>query len=165
MSAETAIEDEPVSASGEDGQAERDGSARCGGAGFVRNDADKGARSRFPLLCAFKCAWDGIAYAVRTQRNMKIHLVIAVVAVALGFAFGIDTASWAAVILCIAAVFAAECVNTAIESVVDLVSPGYHELARRAKDCAAGAVLIFAAVAVVVACVVFIPPAWALAFG
>ena len=110
----------------------------------MRNDADKGARSRFSLVCAFRCAWDGIVYAVRTQRNMKIHLGIAVLAVALGFALRIDGASWAAVILCIAAVFAAECVNTAIESVVDLVSPEYHELARRAKDCAAGAVLVFA---------------------
>ena len=68
-------------------------------------------------------------------------------------------------ILCIAAVFAAECVNTAIESVVDLVSPEYHELARRAKDCGAGAVLVFAVVALVVAAVVFGPRAWALFFG
>ena len=61
--------------------------------------------------------------------------------------------------------FAAECVNTAIESVVDLVSPDYHELARRAKDCAAGAVLIFALVSVVVAVVVYGPRAWLLLFG
>lgn len=134
------------------------------GEGFVRNEASKESRKRFPLASAFKCAWDGIAYAVRSQRNMKIHLVIAVVAVALGLVLGIDGASWAAVILCIAAVFAAECVNTAIESVVDLVSPEYHELARRAKDCGAGAVLIFAVVALVVAVVVFGPPAWALLF-
>ena len=55
--------------------------------------------------------------------------------------------------------------NTAIESVVDLVSPEYHELARRAKDCGAGAVLVFAVVALVVAAVVFGPRAWALFFG
>lgn len=132
---------------------------------FVRNEAAKESRTSFPIAHAFKCAWDGIAYAVRSQRNMKIHLVIAVVAVALGLALGIDGPSWAAVLLCVAAVFAAECVNTAVESVVDLVSPEYHELARRAKDCAAGAVLIFALVAVVVACVVFLPPAWALLFA
>lgn len=133
--------------------------------GFVRNKADKEHGSRFPLVRAFKCAFDGIAYTVRTQRNMKIHLAIAVMAVVLGFVLGIGEASWAAVILCIAAVFAAECVNTAIESIVDLVSPNYHELARRAKDCAAGAVLVFALVALVVACVVFLPPAWQLLFG
>lgn len=152
-----------------DGSKPMDGEERTEGThadeGFVRNGAAKESRARFPLVSAFKCAWDGIAYAVRTQRNMKIHLVIAVVAVVLGLVLGIDGPSWAAVLLCVAAVFAAECVNTAIESVVDLVSPDYHELARRAKDCAAGAVLIFALVAVVVACVVYLPPAWALLFA
>ena len=137
----------------------------CGAEGFVRNESAKERGSRFSIVCAFKCAWDGICYCVRTQRNMKIHLAIAVVAVVLGFVLQIDEASWAAVIMCIAAVFAAECLNTAVESVVDLVSPEYHELARLAKDCAAGAVLVFAIVAVVVAFVVFGPPAWRLLFG
>ena len=164
MAAETAVEDDLVDVPDRGGSGARD-EPPCCGEGFVRNDADKGARSRFSLVCAFRCAWDGIAYAVRTQRNMKIHLGIAVLAVALGFALRIDGASWAAVILGIAAVFAAECVNTAIESVVDLVSPEYHELARRAKDCGAGAVLVFAIVALVVAAVVFGPRAWALFFG
>lgn len=104
-------------------------------------------------------------HALRTQRNMKIHVALAVVAVLLGFSFAIDAASWAAIVLCIAVVFAAECFNTAIEAVVDLVSPNYHELARHAKDCAAGAVLICALAAVVVALVVFAPRAWALAVG
>lgn len=124
---------------------------------FVRNSADKASHSRFPLAHAFACAWDGIAYAARTQRNMKIHFAIAVVAVVLGFVLAIDSASWAVIVLCIACVVAAECFNTALESVVDLVSPQYHDLARHAKDCAAGAVLIFALAAVVVACVIFLP--------
>ena len=54
--------------------------------------------------------------------------------------------------------FALETVNTAIEAVVDLASPGYHELARRAKDCAAGAALAGALASFVVGCIVFIPP-------
>ncbi len=66
---------------------------------------------------------------------------MAVVAIALGFGLRIDTPSWLAVIVCIGMMFALETVNTAIEAVVDLASPGYHELARRAKDCAAGAAL------------------------
>lgn len=160
MDALNAMDDEERSAAGGGSDTQPEAPA-----GFVRNEQAKEARVRFSLIRAFKCAFDGIAYAVRTQRNMKIHLVIAVVAVALGLALGIDGASWAAVILCIAAVFAAECVNTAIESVVDLVSPEYHELARRAKDCAAGAVLIFALVSVVVAVVVYGPRAWLLLFG
>ena len=136
--------------------------ACCGEEGFVRNRASKESRVRFSLVCAFLCAWDGFAYTVRTQRNMKIHLTVAVAAVVLGFALAIDAASWAAIVLCIAAVFAAECFNTALESVVDLVSPGYHELARRAKDCAAAGVLAFALAAVAVALVVFVPRLMAL---
>ena len=58
--------------------------------------------------------------------------------------------------------FALETVNTAIEAVVDLASPGYHELARRAKDCAAGAALAGAFASLVVGCIIFIPPLLAL---
>lgn len=123
----------------------------------VQSDAQTGMPARFSLASAFKCAWDGILYTVRTQRNMKIHLILAIVAIVLGFGFRIDKPSWLAVILCIGAVISAECVNTALESVVDLVSPEYHELARRAKDCGAGAVLVFALVSLVVAAVVFGP--------
>lgn len=137
----------------------------CTEKGFVRNRASKELRTRFSLVCAFMCAWDGLAYAVRTQRNMKIHVCVAVLALVLGFALSIDVASWTAIILCIAAVFATECLNTALESVVDLVSPQYHELARRAKDCAAAAVLIVALAAVVVALVVFVPRLLALMAG
>lgn len=129
----------------------------CGEEGFVRNNSDKVSHSRFPLVCAFSCAWHGFMYAMRTQRNMKIHGVIALIAIILGFVFSLDGASWAAIILCIACVFAAECLNTALESVVDLVSPTYHDLARHAKDCAAAAVLICSVAAVAVAAVIFIP--------
>ena len=125
--------------------------------GFVRNRASKESHARFSLGRAFSCAGDGLVFAVRTQRNMKIHLAVAAVAVILGVLLRIDVASWIAIVLCIAAVFAAECFNTALESVVDLVSPGYHELARRAKDCAAAAVLVFALAAVAVAALVFVP--------
>ncbi len=144
----------------EEAQANDDGLQEadpCSGGGFVRNDADKHAGARFSLVRAFACAGCGLAFAFRSQRNMKIHAAVAVVAVALGAAVGLDGASWAAVILCIALVFAAECLNTALESVVDLVSPEYSELARRAKDCAAGAVLVCALAALAVAAAVFLP--------
>lgn len=145
--------------------AEDEGCVRCGNQGFVRNETSKKKGSRFSLICAFTCAGSGIVHAFRTQRNMKIHLVVALAAVALGFVFAIDSASWTAIVLCIAAVFAAECFNTALEAVVDLVSPDYHDLARWAKDCAAGAVLICALAAVIVACIVFIPRVYALFVG
>lgn len=107
---------------------------------------------------AFKCARCGIAYALRTQRNFKIHAAFALAAVALGFILQIPSASWLAIVLCIAAVFSLEIMNTAVEAIVDMVSPQWNELAMRAKDCAAGAVYVFAAASLVVAAVVFVPP-------
>ena len=94
---------------------------------------------RFPLACAFRCAAAGIA------------------AVAAGFALGISRVDWLVIVLCIIVVSAAEVVNTAIESAVDLASPEWHELARAAKDAAAGAVLLASAGSVIVGLIVFAP--------
>lgn len=105
---------------------------------------------------AFKCAAEGVRFALG-QRNMRIDVCAAVLAVTLGVALRIDAPSWLAVVLCIGGVLALETLNTAIESVVDLASPEYHVLAKHAKDCAAGAALIAACASVVVGCVVFIP--------
>lgn len=124
---------------------------------FVRNARDKSLGERFPLGNAFACAACGIAHAFKTQRNMKIHLAVALAALVLGAVLGIDPPSWAAIAVCIAVVFAFECMNTAVEAVVDLVSPEYTELAKHAKDCAAGAVLVCAAGSVLVALIVFVP--------
>ncbi|MCI2241929.1 diacylglycerol kinase family protein [Adlercreutzia faecimuris] len=123
--------------------------------GFVRNRGDKEAHARFPLGRAFACAGCGIRHAFATQRNMRIHAAVAVAAVVLGVVLGIDAPSWAAVVLCIAGVMAAECANTAIEAVVDLVTDDYAELARVAKDCAAGAVYLMAIGAVAVGAIVY----------
>lgn len=134
-----------------------EGAAGCGEDGFVRNEADKQRGSRFTLICAFSCAWAGFVQTLRSQRNMKIHLAMAALAVVLGAVLAIDIVSWIAITVAIALVLAAECLNTAIEAVVDLVSPDYRELARCAKDCAAGAVLICALGAAAVGLMVFIP--------
>lgn len=152
--------------SGEQELLEKESSDRvaCGQDGFVRNASDKKLRERFSLVCAFACAWEGIVYAFKTQRNMKIHVLVAVVAIALGFFFSIDAPSWAVIILCIVMVVASECINTALESVVDLVSPEYSTLAKYAKDCAAGSVLLCALGAVVVAAIIFLPRIGALIF-
>ena len=111
-----------------------------------------------PLTSAFKCAAAGIAHACKTQRNFKIELGFAVAAIALGIVFSIDATQWAVIAVCIGVVLAGECVNTALESVVDLVSPEYHELAKHAKDCAAGAVLLMSFSALFVAAFIFLPP-------
>lgn len=129
---------------------------------FVRNDQSKREHQGFSLGHAFRCAADGIRCAVVSQRNFKIHLAVGAVALVLAVALGLDGPSVAVVVLCVALVMAAECVNTAVEAVVDLVSPGYHELARRAKDCAAGAVLICAGGSLAVGLLLFAPPILAL---
>ncbi|MEC4184084.1 diacylglycerol kinase family protein [Adlercreutzia sp. R21] len=134
---------------------------------FVRRAADSRAcgAGRFPLACAFRCAARGIGYAFSSQRNLKIQLVIAAAAVVAGFALGISRAEWLAIVLAIVVVAVAEVVNTAVESVVDLASPQWHELARAAKDAGAGAVLIASAGSVVVGLMVFLPHLVALLAG
>lgn len=112
---------------------------------------------------AFACAGKGVFATVARERNMKIHCAAALCAVVAGVVLSLDAASWCAVVLCIGGVMAAECANTAIEAVVDLVSPEHHELAGLAKDAAAGAVLVLACASVVVACIVYVPRIVALA--
>ena len=72
---------------------------------------------------SFKNAAAGIAHACISQRNFKIELCFAGAAIVLGVAFSIDFTQWAIIAVCIGVVLAGECINTAIESVVDLVSP------------------------------------------
>jgi diacylglycerol kinase (ATP) len=94
---------------------------------------------------------------VRTQMNARIHLGATIVVVGAGFFYGISRGEWLAIMGAIGLVWTAEGLNTAIEAVVDLVSPGYHELAGRAKDIAAGAVLCATIAAVVIGALVFWP--------
>jgi diacylglycerol kinase (ATP) len=106
---------------------------------------------------SFYYAGRGLADLVRTQPNARIHLVLAAAGVGLGFYVGLSRIEWMAIAGCIAAVFATEAVNTAIEYLTDLVSPDYHPLAGKAKDVAAGAVLVVAAGAVVIGALIFAP--------
>lgn len=96
---------------------------------------------------------------------MQIHLVVAVLVVLAGWFFNITTAEWVLCLLCFGLVFGAEMVNTSIENLVDLVSPQRHELAGKAKDMAAGAVLISALFAACVGLIIFIPKIWNLFFS
>jgi diacylglycerol kinase len=109
------------------------------------------------LARAFVYAGRGVAVFLR-QRNARVHVALSAVACGLGAWLGLDAVRWCVLALTIALVLAAEALNTAIECVVDLASPGRHPLARDAKDVAAGAVLITAIAAVVVGCVLFLPP-------
>jgi len=106
---------------------------------------------------AFRYAFNGLADVFRTQANMRIHAVAAAMAVGLGLCFKITALEWGMAALAIGMVLMAEVMNTALEYLTDLVSPDIHPLAGKAKDAAAAAVLIAAAVSAVVGCLIFIP--------
>ena len=86
------------------------------------------------FLTSLKFAWRGVPALFGSQRNAKIQLAIAVLVIVAGFVFSIGRLVWCAVVLCIALVFAAEGVNTAIETLADAVHPDQHPLVGRAKD-------------------------------
>ncbi|MDJ0636195.1 MAG: diacylglycerol kinase family protein [Xenococcaceae cyanobacterium MO_188.B29] len=111
------------------------------------------------LLISFKYAWAGVRYAFITQRNFRIHTAVATLALSLGFYLQVSAMEMAVITITCAMVMILELINTAIESVVDLtVKQTYHELAKIAKDCAAGAVLLSAIAAVLVAGFILLPP-------
>ena len=116
------------------------------------------APGRTTLPASFKHAGAGIAAAFATQRNMRIHAAFALAAIILGFVCRITVAEWAVVLICIGVVFGLECINTALEAIVDLASPHYHELAKRAKDAAAGGVLCAAICSLIIGIILFAPP-------
>ncbi len=109
------------------------------------------------LVKSFYFAVTGLAYALRTQRNMKIHLAAALCTVGFGFWYAVSSVEWLILAVTIMAVIVSELMNTALEAVVDLASPGIHPLAKTAKDVAAGAVLISAISAVIIGCIIFYP--------
>ncbi len=111
------------------------------------------------LLASFRYAWAGIQYAFTSQRNFRIHTFIGALAITLGSTLHLSLVELAVIGVTIALVMAMELVNTALESVVDLtIDNQYHELAKVAKDCAAGAVMVSAIVALLVASLLLLPP-------
>ncbi len=114
---------------------------------------------------SFGYAFHGIGQTLKSEPNMRIHLVIAVLVVICGFLFKISTMEWLFCLFCFGLVFGAELFNSAIESLVDLVSPEYHPLAGRAKDIAAGAVLVCAVFSAIGGLIIFVPKGWALLFS
>lgn len=107
-------------------------------------------------LKAFGHAIDGLK-ALWNQPHGKIHLVIATVVLAAGFYFKISNKEWMAVVISIAIVLSAEAFNTSLEVFCDKIHPGRDSKIKKVKDLAAAAVLICAAGALVVGCLIFIP--------
>ncbi len=111
------------------------------------------------LFISFKYAWAGISYSFTTQRNFRIHVIVCALAISLSIFLHLEAVEIAIIGVTSGLVLAMELLNTALESLVDLtVKQTYHELAKIAKDCAAGAVLVSALVALLVAGILLLPP-------
>lgn len=119
---------------------------------------------RNTFLKSFVFAFQGILYVLRTQRNMRVHLVAGILVLLVATLFQVSVSEWASLLTVMALVYALEMLNTVAEAIVDMVTQEYHPLAKVAKDVAAGAVLVAAIFAVGVAVVIFLPRVLHLAF-
>ena len=108
-------------------------------------------------LRSFGYAWKGIQSCVGKEQNLSFHLIAAMAVIIAGIVLGITRTEWIMVVMCIGTVIAAELFSTAIEKLVDLVSPERHPVAGQVKDIAAGAVLICAVAAAIIGLIIFIP--------
>ena len=109
------------------------------------------------LMKSFQFAMTGLLHVFYTQRNMKIHLLAAAGVFALAWRLDFSTWEYAILTIAVGMVWVTEVLNTAIEVVVDLASPEIHPLAKKAKDIAAGAVLISAVMSVIIGGLLFGP--------
>ena len=109
------------------------------------------------LSKSFRYAFEGIFTCIRHERNMKIHCVMAVLVVIGGFVLHISQIEWFICLILFGLVISLELVNTAVESTVDLVTEEKRPLAKKAKDTAAGAVLVSAIFAAIIGLIIFVP--------
>jgi len=112
-------------------------------------------RSRISLIDSFNCAFQGVIYAVRTQRNMRVHLLIAMVVLIAAVVVSVSESELIALILVIAFVLITEMVNSAVEAAIDVSTTSFDPMAKLAKDMAAGAVLISTLTAVSIGFLIF----------
>jgi len=106
---------------------------------------------------SFKYAFNGLRIILREESNAWIHFCIAICVLTAGFLLKISVVEWIVVIFCIGFVFALELINSAIENIADFVSKEYHDLIKKTKDLAAGAVLIGAIVVAIIGLIIFAP--------
>lgn len=107
------------------------------------------------LIDSLNYAFEGIIYALKTQRNMKIHFFVAIVVLFASLFFDFTRIEILILLLTISMVIVAEMINTSIESTIDLITDKYHIFAKIAKNVAAGAVLIAAINSIIVAYLLF----------
>jgi diacylglycerol kinase len=119
-----------------------------------QNKGKPGLRDR---LLSFKYAFQGLSQVFSNEVNFRIHMAAALLVIGLGVLLGINTTEWLVIIFCIGWVAALEIMNTAVERLVDLVSPKHSNKAKQIKDMAAAGVLVAAIVAALAGVMVFLP--------
>jgi diacylglycerol kinase (ATP) len=115
---------------------------------------------RFSLMArlrSFRFALAGLRHMLVRQQNAQVHLAITIIVCAAGAGVGLNTTEWAWIVVAFALVWIAEAVNTAFEYLCDVVEPEFHHGVEKAKDIAAGSVLIAAVASVLLGCFVFWP--------
>ena len=115
-------------------------------------------------LKSFKFAFHGIYLLIRYEHNAWIHSFATICVILAGSLLGLSTTEWILVTMSIGLVLAAEAINSSIEALCDLVSPGYNEAIKKSKDMAAGGVLLLAIVAAITGLIIFIPKLMAFAW-
>lgn len=106
---------------------------------------------------SFRYALQGLLSAVRSERNMRIHIAAAILVIAAGIFFKVSQTEWMILLLCIGFVIAMELMNTALEHVCNAAVPQFHPFIRHAKDMAAAAVLMAAVASAITGSIIFIP--------
>lgn len=106
---------------------------------------------------SFRYAGLGLLSMLRQQPNFFIQIVLAVIALGLGYFLKLSNQEWLWIVLCIGAVLSAEMFNTAIEKVTDIIQPEKDKRAGQVKDIAAGAVLVVSIMALVIGLIIFLP--------
>ena len=109
------------------------------------------------FLLSFKYALAGIIRTIIEERNIKIHLLAVIVVIVMGIIYKISNIEWIICIILFGLVISSELLNTVIEITVDLVTKEKNILAKKAKDAAAGAVLVNAIISVIVAIIIWLP--------
>lgn len=109
------------------------------------------------FLMSFNNAFRGLAFLFKSEANARIELIITAIVISAGILCKISTAEWIVILLCIALVLGLEGINTALEIVLNKVHPGFDKEIGKAKDVAAGAVLLASIVAAIIGFIIFTP--------
>lgn len=117
------------------------------------NPKEKGIK----VIKSFKYAMEGIVASFKSEKNMKIHVLVMILVIIAGFFLKLNLIEWFICIILFAIVISGELFNTAIETIVDMVMPEKNDKAKLAKDVSAGAVLVLAIGAIVIGLIIFVP--------